>query len=91
MWIAICLGVLGSAMAAAVFVAPPGNQLDDRFQLWQSLAAVSSALGLAALLLGAVAAVRDTHGVLGAVIPGGLAVIGGFATLLLLTTLPYGH
>jgi hypothetical protein len=29
--------------------------------------------------------------VLGAVIPGGVAVIGGFATLLLLTTLPYGH
>ena len=78
-------------MAVAVFAASPGNQLDDRFELWQTLAGVSSTLGLVALLLGSLAAVRDTHGVLGAVIPGGIAVIGGFATLLLLTTLPYGH
>jgi hypothetical protein len=91
MWVAIAVGVLGAALAVAVFVAPPGNQLDDRFQLWQNLAAVSAGLGLVALLLGSVAAVRDTHGVLGAVIPGGVAVIGGFATLLLLTTLPYWH
>src|SRR5947207_1579739 len=75
MWVAIGSGVLGAPTAIAVFVAPPGNQLDDRFELWQTLAGVSSTLGLVALLLGSLAAIRVTHGVLSAVIPGGIAVI----------------
>jgi hypothetical protein len=91
MWVAICFGLLGAALAITVLVAPPGNQLDDRFDLWQNLARLAATLGLVALLGGAVAAFRRTNGLVAAVVPGGIAVIAGCAALVLLTTLPYGH